>query len=141
MAKITKDRLFAFIKGHKLAVLSTISPKGTPQSALVGIAVTPELEIVFDTVKSSRKYGNLAANPAASFVVGCTSEETLQFEGVATELMGEELARCQAAYFAAYPDGPGRLSWPGICYFVVKPTWIRFSDYGDTPSLIEELTF
>jgi len=140
MAKVTKERLFTFIRGHKLAVLSTISAKGTPNSALVGIAVTPELEIVFDTVKSSRKYGNLIANPAAAFVVGCSGDETLQFEGVAREPVGEELARYQAAYFGTWEDGPSRLNWPGICYFAVKPTWIRFSDYGDTPALIEELT-
>lgn len=67
---MTKEQLFAFIKEHKLGVLSTIGPTGAPQSALVGIGVTAELEIVFDTVKSSRKYGNLIANPAAAFVVG-----------------------------------------------------------------------
>jgi hypothetical protein len=58
---------------------------------LIGIAVTAELEIVFDTVKSSRKYGNLATNPAATFVVGCTSETTLQYEGVASEPLGDDL--------------------------------------------------
>ncbi len=135
---MTKEQLFAFIREHKLAVLSTISAQGTPQSALIGIAVTPDLEIVFDTVKSSRKYANLVANPAAAFVVGCTSETTLQYEGVASEPLGEELVRYQATYFATWPDGPSRLRWPGICYWVVKPKWIRFSDYGETPALIEE---
>jgi general stress protein 26 len=88
---MTKEQLFTFIKDHKLAVLSTISAQGAPQSALIGIAVTAELEIVFDTVKSSRKYGNLATNPAATFVVGCTSETTLQYEGVASEPLGDDL--------------------------------------------------
>lgn len=45
----------AFLARHKLGVLGTIGETGTPQSALVGIAVTPDLEIVFDTVKTSRK--------------------------------------------------------------------------------------
>jgi pyridoxine/pyridoxamine 5'-phosphate oxidase len=138
---MTKERLFAFIKEHKLGVLSTIGPTGAPQSALVGIGVTAELEIVFDTLKSSRKYGNLIANPAAAFVVGWAGEATLQFEGMAEEPLGKELERCQAAYFAALPDGPSRLSLPEICYFVVKPKWIRFSDYGETPALIEEFKF
>ena len=62
--------LFDFMASHKLGVLGYLSPQGTPRSALVGIAVTPELEIVFDTVSSSRKYGDLRANPAASFVIG-----------------------------------------------------------------------
>lgn len=49
----------SFLTQHRYAVVSSLSAHGTPQSALVGIAVTPELEIVFDTVKSSRKYPNL----------------------------------------------------------------------------------
>ena len=75
--------LFAFIAQSKLGVLSSMGASGTPQSALVGIAVTGDLEIVFDTVKSSRKYANLNARPACSFVFGWTGEQTLQYEGMA----------------------------------------------------------
>jgi len=138
---LTPEDLFVFIRSHHLAVLSSVNGEGTPQSALVGIAVTPELEIVFDTVRTSRKYANLIANPAAAFVVGCTAEQTLQYEGSAYELAGEELVRYQAIYFAAWPDGLERQNWPGICYFVLKPRWIRFSDYSATPPLIEEFRF
>ena len=138
---MTNQQLFAFMSRHKLAVLSTISAHGTPQSALVGFAVTKDLEIVFDTVKTSRKYGNLITNPAAAFVVGCTDEVTMQYEGEARELGGEELRRYKDVYFATWPDGPSRQNWPGICYFVVKPRWIRFSDFGATPRLIEEFMF
>lgn len=129
------------MNGQKLGVLSTVNAQGTPESALVGIAVTSDLEIIFDTVKTSRKYTNLVANSAAAFVVGCTGDATLQYEGTAMELAGAEMERCKTVYFAQYPDGPARQSWPGICYFVLKPKWIRFSDYGETPALIEEVRF
>jgi general stress protein 26 len=138
---MTKQELFAFMSRHKLAVLSTIGAHGEPQSALVGFAVTKDLEIIFDTVKSSRKYGNLVANPAAAFVVGCMGETTMQYEGEARELGGDELRRYKEVYFATWPDGPSRQSWPGICYFAVKPKWIRFSDYGETPAVIEEFSW
>jgi hypothetical protein len=138
---MTKDQLFTYIKQHKLAVLSYLGPNGTPQSALVGIGVTPELEIVFDSVKTSRKYPGLIANPAAAFVIGCTGDETVQYEGIAREISGPELPRYKAIYFTGWPDGPSREAWPQICYFVVQPKWIRFSDYGDTPTLIEEFKF
>ena len=65
---MTKVELFDFISRRKLGVLGYLSIQGAPRSALVGIAVTAELEIIFDTVSSSRKYGNLLANPSASFV-------------------------------------------------------------------------
>jgi hypothetical protein len=107
----------------------------------VGIATTPELEIIFDTVKSSRKYPNLVERPSCSFVVGWDGEQTVQFEGDAFEPAGEELKRYQEAYFVVWPDGPARMSWPGITYFVVRPRWIRYSDFDRTPPFIEEITF
>jgi Pyridoxamine 5'-phosphate oxidase len=67
---MTKADIYQFISKQKLGVLGTLSPGGSPQSALVGIAVTPELEIIFDTVKSSRKFQNLMSNSGCSFVVG-----------------------------------------------------------------------
>jgi len=122
-------------------VLGYISAQGAPQSALVGIAVTPDLEVIFDTVASSRKYGNLLANPAASLVIGWAGEVTVQYEGRAFQPVGAELSRYQQIYFEAYPDGPDRLSWPGIAYFVVRPKWIRYSDYDQRPPQIEEFKF
>ena len=138
---MTKDDLFHFIDKQKLGVLGTISPHATPQSSLVGIAVTRELEIIFDTVKSSRKYGNLMAKPACSFAIGWEGEVTVQFEGEAREAMGAELGYYQQVYFEKWPDGPSRLTWPGITYFVVRPKWIRYSDFGQTPPKIQEFRF
>ncbi|HEY1803349.1 MAG TPA: pyridoxamine 5'-phosphate oxidase family protein [Terracidiphilus sp.] len=134
--------LHAFMARFRYGVLSSTSRAGSPQSALVGIATTPELEIVFDTVKSSRKYPNLIERPSCSFLIGgWDSEQTVQFEGIAREPEGEELRRYQEAYFAVWTDGPARMSWPGIAYFVVRPRWIRFSDFDQRPPLIEEMTF
>lgn len=138
---MTKADLYRFLSKHTLGVLSTISEANAPQSALVGIAVTSELEIVFDTVKTTRKYPNLTARPRCSFVIGWAGEQTAQFEGEAQELHGSELKRCQEVYFRAWPDGPARLSWPGIVYFVVKPRWIRYSDFDMNPPLIQEFIF
>ena len=133
--------LYKFMAVQKLGVLGYLSQEGAPRSALVGIGVTSELEIVFDTVSSSRKYGCLLANPAASFAIGWAGETTVQLEGQAFQPTGEDLVHYQQVYFAAYPDGPSRLNWPGIAYFVVRPTWIRYSDYDQNPPLIQEFHF
>jgi hypothetical protein len=136
-----KESIYAFMAGYRYGVVSSLSADGVPQSALVGIAVTPELEIVFDTVNSSRKYRNLTQRLSCSFVVGWGGEKTVQYEGIALEPQGAELERYQEAYFAVWPDGLARMSWPGIAYFVVRPTWIRYSDYDQSPALIEEIRF
>ena len=138
---MTDRDVYNFLIKCKLGVLGTIGGENRPQSSLVGIAVTDTLEIIFDTVKSSRKYGNLIAKPACSFVVGRDGEQTVQYEGEAKELTGSELDRCQKIYFAAWPECRSHLSWPGIVYFVVRPRWIRYSDYDQTPPLIEEFRY
>jgi len=40
-----------------------------PQSALAGIAITPELEIIFDLVEKSRKFANIARDPPVAFLM------------------------------------------------------------------------
>jgi len=140
---MTEADLYVFMARHRLGILATICPNATPQSALMGIAITPQLEIVFDTVKSSRKYPNLIARPACSFVIGGwgAGEQTVQYEGEAQELKSPDLERYQTIYFQVWPDGPERMRWPGIVYFIVRPTWIRYSDFDQNPPLIREFIF
>jgi hypothetical protein len=138
---MTEADVYEFLRQFKLGVLGSIGRGGAPQSALVGFAVTPELELVFDTVKSTRKYPNLVADPRCSFVIGWSGEQTVQYEGQAQELAPPDLERYQEIYFAAWPDGPDRLSWPGIVYFLVRPSWVRFSDFKENPPFIQEFTF
>ncbi len=142
LTEMDKVALYSFLSHHRYGVVSSISGEGTPQSALVGIAVTSDLEIVFDTVKSSRKYPNLLARPACCFVVGgWGGEQTVQFERIAVEPKGSDLKRYQEIYFAVWPDGPARMNWPGMTYFVIRPRWIRYSDFDQRPALIQEMTF
>ena len=134
------EGVFQFMNRESLAVLATVGDKGQPQAALMGFAVTRELEIIFDTLKTSRKYPSLKKNPRVAWVIGCTTEVTVQYEGSAQELEGEELAKYQQTYFAKFTDGPERLTWPGITYFVVRPKWVRYSDYNPG-TRIEEKAF
>ena len=133
--------LLRFLREHRVAVEASVSSSHLPQAAVVGIAFTDEFEIVFDTVESSRKAINLRRNPRLAFVVGGLNEgdeRTVQYEGIADEPSGAELDHLKQVYYAVYPDGPSRLSWPGLVYIRVRPTWIRFSDYSVDPPLIEE---
>ena len=64
-----------------------------------------------------------------------------KYEGKARKPEGNSLARYQAVYFSRWPDGPDRLGWPDIAYFVVRPKWIRYSDFNRNPPRIEEFSF
>jgi hypothetical protein len=129
-----QSELLAYLRSQRLGVLGTLAPSGDPQGALVGYAVTPDLELLFDTLRTTRKYRNMMANPRVSFTVGNTvgsgDERTVQYEAVAAELAGELLARLQPIYFAAWPDGAERQQWPHITWFVIRPRWIRYSDFN-----------
>jgi len=135
--------LLRFMRTQRLAVQASCGPEGAAQAALVGIAVTDTFEIIFDTLTTTRKARNLRASPQAAFVLGgwaSADERTVQLDGIADEPTGAELERIRESYFAAWPDGRTRASWPGITYFRVRPTWIRFSDFNVAPPLVIEFS-
>ena len=134
-----KDELIRFLRRYKLAVEASVTPHGAPQAAVVGFAVSDDLEIIFDTVESSRKFKNLAANPRIALVIGWDHDITAQIEGVVDFPEGAELERVRACYFVAYPDGRDRLAWTGITHARVRPTWVRYSDFTREPPRIVEL--
>jgi len=136
-----KAALHSFMTRALYGVVSSLAVDGTPQSALVGVAITPELEIVFDTLKTTRKYANLAARPACSVALWWGGEQTVQLDGVVLEPTGAELDRYREAYFTVWPDGRDRLAWAGITHLVVRPRWIRATDYDQVPPLIEETRY
>jgi hypothetical protein len=135
---MTPAQLVAFIRKHRWGVEASVASTGEPQAAVVGIAASDDLELVFDTLDNTRKCANLRRDPRVAFVIGWDEAQTVQLHGVADEPAGPELARLQAVYFAAFPDGPSRLSWPGLTYFRVRPTWVRYSDFrGAEPKIVE----
>ncbi|HEY4181509.1 MAG TPA: pyridoxamine 5'-phosphate oxidase family protein [Kofleriaceae bacterium] len=140
---MTRDEVIKFLRENKIVVEASLHRDGSPQAAAVGIAVTDDLHLVFDTVTTSRKHANLLRDPRCAFVAW-HGGVTIQIEGQAellyptrpTDELAEQLAAAKAAYFSAFPDGPERESWPDIAYWRVRPTWIRASDYGTSPAAI-----
>lgn len=127
-----------FIKRQRYGVIASISSTGNPQSAVVGIAITDEIEVIFDTLSATRKYRNLTTNPRCSMVF-FDGEKTLQFDGLVFEPRGADLSRYQDAYFSTWPECREHTSWPGIAYLVARPDWVRFSDFDQRPPFVREL--
>jgi PPOX class probable F420-dependent enzyme len=132
-----RAELLEFLRRHKLGVLSTVTPSGEPEAAVVGVAFTDDLEIVFDTLETTRKAVNLRRSPKIAFVVGWDQEITVQIEGVADAPQGAELERLKEAYFLVYPDGRERQLWEGITYFRVRLHWARYSDFNTGGNIVE----
>lgn len=144
---ITRVELVEFLRQVPLLTAASISPEGAPQAAMLGVAVGDDLEIVFDTLDTTRKFRNLSRDPrialvfgkAGGYTFGKNDERTLQYEGLAEIPVSRELERAQALYFGLFPEGRDRLKWPHITYVRARPTWIRFSDYNKNPPIIAEL--
>lgn len=139
---MTRAQLLAFMRSHRYAVEASVSPTGGVQAAVVGIVVTDELEIFFDTLAETRKARNLRRNAAIAFVIGGTGPEdqrSVQCEGIADQPDGVELERLKTLYFERFPDGMERQSWPGLIYLRARPTWLRYSDFNRDPPEIVEL--
>jgi len=133
---MTRSDLLQFMRNFRHVVQASVSDAGAAQAAVVGVAVTDALELVFDTVDTNRKAQNIRRHPKVAFVIGGwdgTGERTVQYEGVADEPSGAELTRLKEIYFRRFSDGRQRESWPGLIYVRVRPTWIRYSDFEQDP--------
>lgn len=132
----TRAELLAFLRAQPWAVVASVSAALGPEAAVVGVAITDGLELVFDTSDRSRKHANLRARPEIAVVLGWDDGCTVQLEGVVDQPSGAALAELQAVYFRRFPDGRERASWPDIAYHRVRPRWIRFSDFRAAPPRI-----
>jgi hypothetical protein len=135
--KLTQAAVLEFIQGHRLAVVATASRSGVPEAALVNFAVTPELEIIFETTTAARKFPNLKYNPQADFVIGWENGRTLQCSGLVDEPDGREGERVRGTYLAAFPSTVSHQYWPGNSYFRLRPFWFRLSDYNPPRKVLE----
>lgn len=138
---MNQKELFAFLRRKSLAVIATSDRDGKPEAALVGIAFDDKLNAIFDTSSHSRKFRNIIENPKVSLVVGWDDETTVQIDGIADGRTAEVPGDWKAAYFAVFPDGRERASWPNIAYVRVMPKWIRFSNYLGSEPEVHEFTF
>ncbi len=137
----TKELILDFIKNEKLAVISTVGIDNKPESAVIGFGQSDKLELVFDTYNTSRKYKNLMTNKNVSFVIGWDEAITVQYEGIAEELEGEEKKRFQMLRWEKDPKSERWATREGITYFKVIPKWIRISDLKRNPWDINEVSF
>jgi general stress protein 26 len=134
---MSRAELLGFLRRHRLCVQASVASSGAPQAAVVGYAVSEELEIVFDTIGATRKMKNLRRDPRVALVIGWDEEQTLQIEGIADEPHAADLERLKKIYFEAWPECVAHQEWKDITYVRVRPTWARYSDFRPGGCVIE----
>ncbi len=133
--------VYEFLTRHTLAVLATTNLANQPQSAVLEFSELKSLELVFDTYSHFRKYRNLIANPKVALTIGWDKYETLQYEGIAVELVEPELAEYRAIHLQKFPDAIDYEKYLGMKYFKILPRWIRYTDLSEIPWKRFELRF
>jgi nitroimidazol reductase NimA-like FMN-containing flavoprotein (pyridoxamine 5'-phosphate oxidase superfamily) len=107
-----KDKLSSIFATQKLAVLAT-DKDGQPYNCLVAIAGTPDLKhLMFSTLRSTRKYGELTNNPRVSILIDNRSNTESDFgnavavtaTGTATEVQGVERDHVISIYLQKHPN-------------------------------------
>jgi len=137
MDKAKQSETYDFIKARRYGVVSTVSKDHAPEAAFVGLAINPDLELMFETLVTTRKYENLKRDPRVAIVVGGDDGKTLQYEGIADEPDEYGRSAFKNIYYEILPENRGHEGWPGLTYIRVRPRWIRLSDYG-RPWSVEE---
>jgi general stress protein 26 len=134
----TKD----FLSGHDTCVLATVHAAGLPQAATVGFwHDDTTMDILVGTHDASRKFANLEQNPAVALVVGFEGKETVQIEGVAKEVDQSKIVDKIEQFMAKVPAVRKYAEQPGQTYFLIKPTWLRHTNYAANPQVLETKDF
>ncbi len=136
-----KAFVWSFIKKHSLAVLATTDGQGNPEAAVLAFAETEPFELIFNTSNTTRKYQNLRTNPRVAVVIGWDDGQTVQCEGEARELKGEEEAKYKDIFYAKNPGSRIHEQMPDERHFDITPRWLRYSAINQEPPTTIELTF
>lgn len=134
-----KEKALKFLEHETHCVLSTVSPEGSSESALVAFSENGNLEIMIGTSLKSRKFQNVLKNPRVSIVFGFIGKKSLQYEGKASVLKGRELEKRLQNHFVKHPGAIKYQTDPDNTYVIVKPLWIRMVESG--PKFLGETRF
>jgi pyridoxine/pyridoxamine 5'-phosphate oxidase len=115
-----------FVRTARLAVVATTSPEGTPEAALVEIAVTDDGALLFDTKSGTRKVANISHQPRVAIVVGWNDSVSVQVEGPAEILAGTDRTDAAAVFESQFPGS--RALADGFALIRVKPDWLCYYD-------------
>jgi general stress protein 26 len=134
-----KEKILNILEQSKLGVIATNSDSGIPESALVGVSHTSELEIVIGSMNHTRKNQNMKKDPKVSLVIGWDNSITLQIEGTAyfvtpeERILLEEIHCQKSPMYGKFKDNTNQE------YIKIKPTWIRYSDFSVNPKEVWEV--
>jgi len=135
--KLSLDGIVAFARANPLGVVATVGPDGTPEAALVDLITLDNGTVVFLAHRKARKVANLTSEGRVAMVIGTEGPVTLQVEGHARVVEGEEREAWAARTSAVHPGA--HVDRDDFALIVVVPLWLRYYDSSARPPYIEEI--
>jgi len=108
----------------------------TPNAVTVEFGIYGD-KVVFDTFNNSRKYANIQSDDRVALVMMPDEDSSIDIEGRAWLVVGDELHAAQEAYFEKVPDARKWANLPNVSFFVVTIDWARCTDVSVSPWKID----
>jgi uncharacterized protein YhbP (UPF0306 family) len=129
--KFFSEASVAYLSSQRVCVFAVQMPNGVPHAATVHFAYDPDAQVfIFVTYEEYRKMEGLRAFPEvpASLVVGSNEGDmkTLQVDGVASITTEQSYID---VYLKAFPEKAGKYEASKLVFFIMRPTWWRFTDW------------
>ena len=135
------DNVKEFIDDLDCCVIATVGNDGKPEAATVGFSCDENMRIVICTNINTRKAVNMRDNPSVALVVGFEGSSTLQYEGIAEQTTVSDLGLRLEQHYEKIPPARRFGEDENQGYYIITPTWIRFTDYTKIPSIFETKEF
>lgn len=137
--KIDRQKIIAFLKSKDFCVLSTASPVGNPESAVMAYAVQDDFSFFIHTEPQTRKYKNIQKNNKVSLVIGgWNNDPSVQIDGLISELDQEWGQKARNYVLGLHPEWKDYFNSPDGKWFEIKALWLRYSDFSaPTPEIRE----
>jgi hypothetical protein len=130
-----------FLAGHDTCVIATVGRDSKPEAATVGFWHDNDFTILIGTNRTTRKYANLQHNRTVALVIGFDGKETVQIEGIAKEMGRADITEQLDKFMNKVPAVRKYADQSGQTYFLISPTWLRYTNYTADPPILETKDF
>ncbi len=130
-----------YLDQYQDCVVATVGADAHPEAATVGFSYDEDFKFMIATNRSTRKARNIEANSKVALVVGFDGPKTVQIEGEAVAIDKEEHKSRIDMHLEKIPGAKEYADEPGQTYYLITPTWLRFTDYTKSPDTFETKDF
>lgn len=130
-----------FLNQFDTCVIATTNASSQPEAATVGFSVDEQFKVLIASNEKTRKAVNISQNNKVALVFGFDGPKTVQLEGEAEKINPAENEGRITLHFDKVPGAKKFAGETGQNYYLITPSWLRFTDYTQQPPIFETRDF